>query len=179
MRVIFLDIDGVLNNDRTVCRSPTGNVGVSGSLVNRLSKIVRETDAKIVLTSTWIFDYLSRTSDGKYLEKRLSYKGLKISDCISCDYRIKKHRGASIIEYLEQHPDISHYVIIDDNIFDLYFSPITKQHLVITDEREGITDRDVDECIRILNGELNVSLIPTGKPVGFRLRHLKGDNYDK
>ncbi len=58
MRVIFLDIDGVLNNCRTRTKSPDGCTGISNSLCKRFRKIIesllKETGEKpeVVLTSS-------------------------------------------------------------------------------------------------------------------------------
>lgn len=51
MKLIFLDIDGVLNNCETAARAPSGNTGIEDKLVQRLAHIVGETDAKIILNS--------------------------------------------------------------------------------------------------------------------------------
>ena len=53
MKVIFLDIDGVLNNEYSKTRAPSGVIGIDGDKVKRLRKIVESTGAKLVLTSSW------------------------------------------------------------------------------------------------------------------------------
>ena len=53
MKVIFCDVDGVLNNESTSELTPNGYRGVSDKLIRNLRKIVDETGAKIVLSSDW------------------------------------------------------------------------------------------------------------------------------
>ena len=71
MNVIFLDIDGVLNNYATKARTPMGYTGINNSLAKRLSELVKETDSVVVLTSTWKDDWdidpNKRAEDGRYL----------------------------------------------------------------------------------------------------------------
>ena len=52
-KIIFLDVDGVLNNENTNARSPGGYVGVMDSKVKLLSKLVKETNADVVISSDW------------------------------------------------------------------------------------------------------------------------------
>ena len=51
MKVIFLDIDGVLNEEKSRSRC-VGYKGIDDKKAENLAKIVRATDAKIVLVST-------------------------------------------------------------------------------------------------------------------------------
>ena len=49
MKIIFLDIDGVLNNYNTLGEGANWEP----DLVKILNRIIKETKAKIVLSSTW------------------------------------------------------------------------------------------------------------------------------
>lgn len=53
-RIIFLDIDGVLNTDRSVRMNHDGDrLDFDHDALEQLTRIVNETGAKIVITSTW------------------------------------------------------------------------------------------------------------------------------
>ena len=52
MKVIFLDIDGVLNTNTTK-KSYKKLRGVEKSLLGRMRHIIARTQAKIILTSAW------------------------------------------------------------------------------------------------------------------------------
>ena len=83
MKIIFLDVDGVLNNENTKASAPSGCMGVDDKLTSILAQIVMETDAKIVLTSDWKIGWESFDiyclEDAKYLNRKLKKYGLKIS----------------------------------------------------------------------------------------------------
>ena len=93
MKVIFLDVDGVLNNADTKDRSPSGYKGVSGEMIRNLREIVRKTGAQIILSSDWrlIRDDKVHGKDYRYLVRKLRFiGGLKLSghtDDISWRYR--------------------------------------------------------------------------------------------
>ena len=52
LKIIFLDVDGVLNCKSTPDRC-YGYIGIEDEKVNHLKRIVEETSAKIVLISSW------------------------------------------------------------------------------------------------------------------------------
>ena len=59
MKVIFLDIDGVLNCIGSFNRTKTrfnGFVGMDPTLVARFNSLVEKTGARVVLSSTWRLD---------------------------------------------------------------------------------------------------------------------------
>ncbi len=153
MKVIFLDVDGVLNNHLTSGRSPGGYVGVSDGLIRNLKKIVEETGAQLVLSSDWrlIREDPERGEDYKYLTRKLLFTGhLRLSghtDDISWS-----KRGKEIRKYLKDHPKIKEYVVLDDNCFGDFGKQELLEHLVLTDSKRGLTDDDVRRAIRILNG---------------------------
>ena len=57
MKVIFLDVDGVLNSVRTKEQTPSGCTGIESKLVKNLAKIVNETKAILILTSDWKIEW--------------------------------------------------------------------------------------------------------------------------
>ena len=74
MKVIFLDIDGVLNTPKLLQKF--GWNFIDDILVALLARIVRETDSKIVLSSTWRIE----EHDKKLVAQALSRHGLEIFD---------------------------------------------------------------------------------------------------
>ena len=83
MKLIFLDIDGVLNNENSKSCAPSGCTGIDDKLTNKLTHIIEATDAKIVLTSDWKIGWESFdiycSEDAKYLNSKLKKYGLYIS----------------------------------------------------------------------------------------------------
>lgn len=113
--VVFLDVDGVLNSRTTVQRTPEGYQGIDDARVELLSNVINKMGGgDIVLSSDWK-EMKSTQEDYVYLFSKLEKYGLKISS----HTKDKKHnRGEGIIHYLEKHPEIEEYVILDDCKFD-------------------------------------------------------------
>ena len=112
---VFLDIDGVLNTRTTVKRTPDGYIGIDDARVKVLANAIEKCGGgDIVLSSDW--KVLDRNHDDyRYLVSKLRQYGLEISD-YSTDRDWK--RGQGIKEYLELHPEIEEFVILDDQKFD-------------------------------------------------------------
>ena len=127
--VIFLDIDGVLNDYKTKDR--IGRIiGVNDDLIIYLKQIVDLLDADIVLSSSWreycdkslisdgVDNWLgcSKKRYGRYLNIRLGKFGLKIADKTE-EFPRWVDRGPEILNYLDKHPEIEYFVILDDEDF--------------------------------------------------------------
>lgn len=154
MKVIFLDVDGVLNFAGTEAKTPNGCMGIADTCVKKLKQIIDETNAFIVLISTWKrewnMDVEKCLPNGKYLVKKLDRRGLHIMD------KTEDHiddRGRGIADWLKRHPNVTDWVVLDDEVFDDYasFVPIDKR--IITSFVMGLTDDDVQNAIKILGGK--------------------------
>lgn len=154
MKVIFLDVDGVLNNRYTAARSPGGYRGVSDELIRNVRKIVEETGARIVLSSDWrlIREDPERGKDYKYLARKLLFTG-RIRIFGHTDDISWSKRGQEIRTYLDHHPQITEYVVLDDNPFRDFGPCGLKDHLILTDPNKGLTQKDVQRAICILKRE--------------------------
>lgn len=147
MKVLFLDIDGVINKFKYDEDGRPDNT-LDEDCINRLRYIIECTSCKIVISSTW----KASPHLMDILEEDLFSK-LPSGCVVGCT---KTHipqvqRETEIREYLKEHKDeIENYVIVDDYDFELkYF--LKGKHCVITNALEGLTDEDTDMCIRILN----------------------------
>ena len=169
-KVIFLDVDGVLNSDRTLYE----DISLEDDLILNLKEIVDKTEAKIILSSSW---RLSTEAIAKLMDK-LDKFGLAISgmtcDSVDLDWlekykfdttkkyldtkfdydenkqiKITHDRGAEIFKWLHDHDDCA-YVILDDEIEDIkpYFN---ESAIVKTSYKTGLTKEDVKKAIQILN----------------------------
>ena len=155
MKVIFLDIDGVLNhnNSREVVKG--GIIGLNKECCTQLKRIVDTTGAKIVLVSTWkmwwspIYDECK--FDGKYLSDTFNECGLSIIDKTTgpCG----DGRGQGILNYIEAHKDIESYIVLDDEIFNDYRCSKIMSRLVKTSfYKWGLTTELADRAIQLLGG---------------------------
>ncbi len=160
MKVIFIDIDGVVNcNEDFGGRgkpNPTigGLMGIAGARVRKLKKIVEATDAKIVLVSSWkrhYVQYINTKDDmyGKYLRNKFRKFSLDIFDT-TLDYETKGswYRGTGIFNWLAKH-EVENWIVLDDEIFCDYEETI-KRHLVKTSYLTGLTDELTDKAIEML-----------------------------
>ncbi len=155
MKIIFLDIDGVLNSRYTE-ETFMGTPFVSEEKILLLKEILDQTDAKIVLSSTWrkgwrlkdngktsgldiwLFDALKEKLE-EYKIELMSY-----TDDLG-------HRGYEISRWLKDHSNekIENYIVMDDAPSEA-LEPHSKR-LVQTSMSEGLTRCEVEEAIALLN----------------------------
>lgn len=154
MKIIFLDVDGVLNYWGFKELTPNKFLGISDDLVEKLKRIIEKTDAKIVLTSTWkdgiSDDMKAIDDDGQYLLDKLWKSGISIySKTVDFHY----DRGRGISNWLSNHTDVEKYVVLDDICFKDFEEYGVINNVVITNEIYGITDDNVEQSVNILTEE--------------------------
>lgn len=146
MRVIFLDVDGVLNSSETRAKID-GLKGVSKQNLRILRHIVARTQAKIVLTSAWNINFdeklVPTTKAGMYLYRRLWENNLWIYDKVN-DYG--GNREQAVAEYVKKHNNLTDWVIIDDTHYGDY-EKLNPKHIVYTSPALGLTKASATEAI--------------------------------
>lgn len=114
----------------------------------QLRRIVETTGAEIVLSSSWRWYKEQRNT----VHKQLKRKNIDFIDTTPIEITIKMSRADEINAWLEKHPEIDNYVILDDEeIKDIKLIP----HLVKTTFKHGLTRDKAEQAIKILKGELN------------------------
>lgn len=134
MRVLFLDIDGVLNSEKYArSLAKGGMLGIDPEAVRILDEILEATGAKIVLSSTWrLYPDLRadvRKNVGEFIDVTKSLRS--------------GFRGDEIREWLERHPEVTEYAILDDDS-DFY----ADQYLYKTRFATGLTPEIAKRVIR-------------------------------
>lgn len=153
-KIIFLDIDGVLNCNKTMRFLPGNYLFVDARKVLRLRDIVERTGAQIVLSSTWRYGASANSlwSDKiAYCELIKEFKRLRCPLWIDCTPIIPVvNREKEIQAWLEKHPEVTDYVILDD-----YWQELMEeiQHLVICNEVTGLTKKEAERAVAMLNNE--------------------------
>lgn len=160
MRVVFLDIDGVLNSARFYRESfdRSADLGfrenhMDASKVALLNDLLERSGAVCVLSSTWRLGPpigLQITLDS--LRAR-GFTG-EIVDCTpDCARQVPTggiyvghERGHEIQEWLDAHPDVLSFVILDDSDDMAHLLP----RLVRTSWAEGLEQEHVERAIALL-----------------------------
>lgn len=169
MKLIFLDLDGVLNSREAhkAIRFITGkwvpigppkldpgeeftreNLNWAAMAVYNLRSIVDETGASIVISSKWATAY---HYSHQYIDMFRAYNW-QDAPIIGVAGTDMSNRGADIQEwiraYSRHNEAVDNYVILDDNAD---FSDIQKEmHLVCVDGVYGLRKEDADKAIMIL-----------------------------
>lgn len=155
IKVIFLDIDGVLNSrayDRK--RDWNGQTDIDETRLPLVKQIVEKSGAKIVLSSTWRQhwdrDPQKCDVDGEYIDRTFAKYGLRVYDKTP-DLGICAARREEILRWLADTAEkIAAYVIIDDDRFGW---EELSDHVVKTDPvfHLGLERETAKRAIAILN----------------------------
>ncbi len=162
MKVIFLDIDGVLKQEDY-------RAEFQDECFARLKRIVDATGAIIILSSSWRISYWDFVEKGYQTDSQsvldlynhFEKYGLKVSG--RTDYTERsgpESRPYEIRKWLADKRDVENFCIIDDD--DFYMWKWLSQFVVITRVRKESEDRchdweytlsdaDADKAIEILN----------------------------
>ena len=107
MKVLFLDIDGVLNTPRTA--KLFGNQFINPFLVTLVAQIVTATGAKLILSSNW------RIDEKELVEKALTVHDLQIFDCTPMIDLNEVHPRSKQIQHWLDGKEIERFAILDDD----------------------------------------------------------------
>jgi hypothetical protein len=154
MNAIFLDIDGVLNDINSIetiyevlghkqfhlLANTIGETPFNHRSCARLKRLIEKTNSVVVLSSTWRMSKHSMKTVEEYIETKLYGKTPNLG--------LSYARGKEIQEYLDNHKEITNYVILDDDT-DMLESQ--KSHFVNVDGKLGFSEEDFEKCMVILN----------------------------
>lgn len=149
MKVLFLDFDGVLNSEQFIrmLYRQTKKGGLAREFCplassNLLHIMIEVPDCKIVVSSSWRI--------GSSVEE---LKNLLFENCdVPKDRVIDKTpylgtpRGLEIQDWLNKHPEVTHFVIVDDDSDMEHL----KDKLVQTNNRHGLMLEEADRIIKVL-----------------------------
>lgn len=112
MKVLFLDIDGVLNSTRTAVAhggypgdfSPPDMAKFDETAIALIRRLCLAADASVVLSSSWRIMFsaheVANALDLPIMDKTPSLPG---------------NRGQEIAHWLDRHPEVEAYAIVDDD----------------------------------------------------------------
>ena len=119
VKVIFLDIDGVLNSARfdREKEDPEQNIDVSRLVF--LKELIDKTGALVVLSSTWRKNWDKKEGGigekGKKMVDTFTSEGIEIYDKTGSLSYVERSEEIKI--WLSEHPDVEKFVIFDDEFF--------------------------------------------------------------
>ena len=143
MKVIFVDVDGVLNSDGFI-DSVKGSQDIDIKTIRLLKNAVNKTGAQIVMDTSF-----------RYTKSFLKVQEMLLQNGILFDKTpfIDNERGKEIKQYLAEHKDIEDYILLDDVIFPDFDDELL-EHLIKMDDTnsrgigKGLQEKDVEEIIR-------------------------------
>jgi len=158
MKVIFLDVDGVLNNTQNIKKYRLFLKGKRRLLVDAkpffyLKKLLKEIkennlDVKIVISSSWRLGTIP--SDWKKLFKHYFNNGEIV---IGRTPYLYKDRGIEILKLIELAKEKGHvvddYIILDDDIEDI-INHINPKKVMKINRRYGLTGKNIKEILKKL-----------------------------
>ena len=161
IKIIFLDIDGVLNYAHCPYKLPDGWYFVDEKKIKLLKEIINATDAKIVLSSTWRVGWFDlehnmHTTDAEnFIRLRDKLREFNI-EFLSRTPVTGRTRGKEITQWIQNWNGevIESFVILDD-LPETELTPYA-ENLVQTSFSRGLLRRHVNKAIRILNKKYNL-----------------------
>lgn len=155
MKVIFLDIDGVLNSHNYLTRPDLQPDSIFQNIdpqkIQLLGEIVKATGAKLVLSSSWRNSLTAALQpadyEGRCLIGALALHGLALFDKTPF---LEEERGAEIQQWLAGHGDTDRFAILDDDHFDWGG---LEPYWVKTSYYTGLTGEHAAAAIDLLNGK--------------------------
>lgn len=135
--ILFLDIDGVVTSMRT------GWHNMDIYTVNFLRWVCKEANVKIVISSTWRHNHGYDFWLPIFTEFLHSdFKTPDLTTQSSGGIYLARKRGAEIKAWLDKHPEVKRYLILDD---DSDMLPEQEQFFIQTDSLNGMLDTHMND----------------------------------
>lgn len=138
MKLLFLDIDGVLTSNETISRKEFLYT-FSASCVWALNRILRDNKVKIILTSSWRTVFDAEKQNQIFRENGI----IQLPGGQTNDFGYE-NRSLEIQDYLSKRK-VENYVILDDMKINGF-----EGHFVLVNPSTGLTENDVEKVNRIL-----------------------------
>lgn len=150
-RVVFLDVDGVLNSMPFLTSPGYHARDLDRAAVARLNRILESVspNAKVVVSSTWRH-WMTQTMEALV---RAGFRGevighTPLDPCPSpAGLIVSPSRTDEIRSWLAEHPDVHAYVCLDDENL-----PGLEERHVQTTFSTGLLDEHVERAVAILGG---------------------------
>lgn len=161
MKIIFLDIDGVLNSHAWLEQQPPFSLrehperAIDPDAVQRLNHLTERTGARLVVTSTWRLKWGIRALRQIFVNADIRGTLLDVTEVFiiarATHRALADPREQEILMWLRQHPEVTHYVVLDD----LANLGVLRDRQVLVDAASGLTMDNINEALAILNCDLH------------------------
>ncbi len=138
MKLIFLDIDGVMTSDTGKLNKVT-HYPFSISCVSVLNEILKTNDVKIILTSSWRTVFNAETQDLIFKENGVIQTPAGQTKNIGYN-----HRNLEIKDYLQKR-NVESFVILDDMLIEGF-----DENFVHINPKYGLTETYIEKINQIL-----------------------------
>lgn len=106
MKIVMVDVDGVLNTESSLRKRALNETGIDPYRVVLLHRILEATGAKVVVSSSWrlypkSLEHVKKACTPHFLDVTPNPPG--------------KSRGEKITHWLEDHPEVERYAVLDDD----------------------------------------------------------------
>lgn len=147
MKIIFLDIDGVLNHSKS-------KVFIENGCLKELKRICQRTKAKIVMISSWkevfLKDSYKDRPERKMFEKIFTKKNSMELVGVTKNLGDGDNRVLEVLDYLENHKRVNSFVILDDVNYG--YREVFGEKYIQTDwNNGGLVVEKAEKAIYVLN----------------------------
>lgn len=151
MKVVFLDIDGVLVTARNLKQRHGRDKVAEVACVYALNYLTMRAKAELVISSSWRFcgqNEMQRILDFWGVHARIVGMTPDLTRKDGELY-VAVPRGLEIQQYLDEHPEVERFVILDDECNMAHLEPF----MVKTRFDCGLTEHDAMKAVEILAAE--------------------------
>ena len=167
MKIIFLDIDGVLNSEMYEAsrKDDCGDGYIDLSRVKLLADIVNATGAKIVLTSSLRLEWEKASercgSDGKYINQCFDRYGLSIMDKTPY-FSLFTERRKEILSWISNHrSEVESFVILDDKNYG--WGELSGRVVFTAPLSYGLEEEHVQKALELLSTQIEFGQLESEK----------------
>lgn len=158
MRILFLDIDGVLNHQGTYkkCHETPGKTKPSDWLdrecIQRLNRVCSELGLSLVISSSWRSYLKFETLVEALRDAGLTAEVIGATPILEDPLEIKSGtRWSEILSWLQRNSGVTEWVILDDCLWE-GFPP---ERFVRTTLAHGLTEKEVELVREVFCGKGN------------------------
>lgn len=152
MNIVFLDIDGTLND--CIFNKNAQSFTILPRCVDQLNRIIYDANAYMVLISSWRYIILGGDMTLRGFEYLLRTHGVWCTDRLvgntTFDIKDVSERPSQVARWLQNNKNVKNHVVLDDNSKQDWSKYDIKN--VLVNKKIGLTEQDANRAILMLRG---------------------------